>query len=486
MESLKKKSLIGLFWSIIDSYGSYFIRFGFSIAIARFLYPEDYGLIGMLAIFIALANMLRDSGLQDALIQKKDANTVDYSSVFYFNIIISLCFYLLFFFSANVIADFFNEPRLVIITKIACLAIFIPAFGSIHQTYFIKNLNFKVIAKINFITTIISSSIGLALAIKGFGVWALVYQSLSGDIIRTILNWIFNKWHPGIYFSKNSISKLLSFGWKILLQRFSHTLITNIYYPIIGKQFPVAVLGNYTRAKKFQDLVVQQATITLNKILFPVFSSIQHEKERFRLYSMKAFRLELFILYPVVTLFIVTAKPFVILLLTERWLPIVPYMQLLYLEGFILPFYLFNLNIVNSLGRSDISLIVDIVKKVLLVISIFIGIKFGVTGLIIGQIISSAISLILSSYVCGKRINYAFKEQFNDILPIMVISGIIFIIGWGFLKFIDVHSALLILIQSGAGIIIYYTFVKLFQLKSYMEFRDLISPHIPMKFKKLV
>lgn len=486
MTGLKKKTLNGLFWSAIDGYGGYILKFGISISIARLLEPEDYGLIGLMAIFMALATMFADGGFQDALVQKKHPTQEDYSSVFIFKIVVASVLYIVLFFSAGYIASFYNEPRLVLITRVMGLSFLFSGLGGIHVAWYVKNLKLKSYAKINTASTMLSGLIGLATAYLGYGVWALIIQTLSGNFIRTASLWIFNKWRPSLEFSISSMKRLFSFGWKMFVQKFIHTTFANIYYPLIGKLFPINILGFYTLARRFQVLVVDQTWLTFSKVLFPVFSSIQDDKQRFNNAFVKSFNLMAFIIYPVITILILTAEPFINFFLTSKWLPAVPFMQIMYTTGYLAPFIMINLSAVNAQGRSDITLKLNIIIRLIVIAAIAVSINYGVIYLLIAMVIVNIIAFIITAYVCGKRLEFGLILQLKSIGPSVIISLITLLSGYLITYFSNLNDLILIILQTTCVLLFYFSFMRGFKPVSYIELRELVSPRLPKKIRDLL
>lgn len=483
MSDLKTKTLKGLLWSSIDTYGVYIVKLVFSIAIARLLKPEDYGLIGMIAIFIAIGSMFTDGGFQDALIQKKEPTDLDFSSVFYFKMTIAITFYIVLFFSTDAIANFYNEPRVIPIAKIMGLTFVISALGSIHVAWFIKHMDFKSYAKIRTSSSLFSGSVALTAAYFGLGVWALVLQTLTSTFLNTLLYWIVNKWKPKLLFSFGSMKNLFSFGWKMFAQRLMYTIFSNIYYPIIGKYFAVDVLGYYTRARKFQEIAVLQTQIAFNKVLFPAFSSIQDDQQKFSKAAKKSFMLLGLFIFPLIVILIVTSQPFVVFFLTIKWIKLVPYMQLLYLQGFIVPFIIFNNNMINALGRSDISLKINLGTKIFFIAGIIAGIYFGIFGLIIAGIITSFISYLVTAKICGDKIGFTIMMQIRALLPLIFISLTAFIAGYSFFLVSPINNFLLMILQILIILIVYIGLARVLKLKSYLEFRKLFREKLPEKYR---
>ena len=326
MESLKTRTTRGLFWSFLDSFGVYLVKFGFTIVIARTLSPEDYGLMGMIVIFISLGQMLMQSGFSMALIQKKETTQDDLSTAFWFNVITAGIIYAILFMSAGGIASFFGKPVLVSITRVAAIGIILNSLCSVQMSLLTKRMDFRKLAWINLAGALISGTTGLILALMGYEVWALVFQTLAGNAIYLAGLWITSQWKPGIVFSIQSFKSLFNFGYKILLQGLTDVIFTKSYFPLIGKLFPLAQLGFYTNANRFYDLFIRQTSNSVNRVIFPAFAIIQDDKERFNTNYIRSFNLLATAMFMGSVLLIVVSRPFVELALTEKWLPAVPLM----------------------------------------------------------------------------------------------------------------------------------------------------------------
>jgi len=485
MQNLKQKTLHGLFWSFVDSFGIYFITFGFSVAIARALMPKDYGLVGMIAIFIAISQMLIDSGFLSALVQKKDTDNTDYSTIFWFNVGLAVVLYILLFAFAGTIARFFGQPILVKITRISSLGIILSSLCVVQVSMILKNFQFKRQAAINFISALTSGTVGVFLAYNGYGVWALVFMTLAGGTVRVVLFWIINKWRPKFIFNFQSFKSLYNFGYKIFLQDFGDVLVRNIYNPIIGKAFTPTALGYYTNANRFYEIFVRRTTYAYSKVAFPAFSSIQDQKERFLNNYSKVYQSLVFFMFPCVVIIILTAKPFVTFFLTEKWLPAVPFMILMFIDGFIFPLFWLNQIVFNAAGRSDITLKVDITKKILTLGSIFITIRFGIKALIIGWVLSSFIAFIVSSAVVAKRFQISLVNQISNMFPVILITFLCFLVGKLGVEQIITNDLLLIVAQVFSISIMYLLLSNLFRIRAYRNFFELIGEYIPAKLRKV-
>ena len=417
---LKKKSLNALIWSFVDSFGVYCVRFGFTIAIARQLSPRDYGLTGMIAIFIALATLITESGFSMALIQKKDSNQKDYSTVFFFNLIASVLLYVVLYFTAGLIADFYNEPIVKDITRVAALGIIFSALITVQITILNKNLEFKIPAFIRMSAALTSGIIGVILAYNGFGVWSLVYPTLVGSMLSASLFWIFNKWRPSFIFSVASFKTLYKYGINIFAQGFTSILLDQIYYPLIGKFYNATELGFFSNANRFYQIFVRRITISYGRVAFPAFSSIQDKPLEFASAYRKTTISLAFILLPLTAFLIVSAKPVILILLTDKWAATIPYLQLLYLDGFFFPFYQQNQNLLCAIGKSNLSLRVDLLMKIVIILGILITFQIGVKALIMSKVLSTIIGFFYG--------NYCFRKSYKLDKVVANIFHIIFLI----------------------------------------------------------
>jgi teichuronic acid exporter len=396
MESLKAATARGIFWSFLDSFGVYLVKFGFSIVIARTLSPQDYGLMGMIVIFISLGQMIMQSGFSMALIQKKDSDATDLSTAFWFNVMTAGAVYLILFFTAGAIASFYQKPVLVSITRVAAAGIVLNSLCSVQVSILTKRMDFKRLTWINLVSALISGTTGLIMALRGYAVWALVFQTLAGNLIYMIGLWLSSSWKPQMRFNLRSFKALFNFGYKILLQGLTDVLFSKIYFPLIGKFYSVSELGFYTNANRFYELFVRQTSNSVTRVIFPAFATIQDEKERFNVNYIRSFNLLAVLMFFGSVMVIISSRPFVALALTDKWLPAVPLMQLFFIEGFFFPQMMFNQNILCSVGKSGLSLKVDIIRKAGILLSILLVFRLGIKALIIGQVTSTAIALIVS------------------------------------------------------------------------------------------
>ena len=422
MASLRHKTISGLFWSFSESGINTSTNFIIGIILARLLSPSDFGIIGMIVIFIAISNTFIDSGFNEALIRKNNCGQKDYSTVFYFNLLIGAFLYCTLFISAPSISRFFNTPILIMLVRILSISLIINAFGIIQKTILIKTINFKLLTKISVISSIVSGTIGVWVAYSGFGIWALVIRSLVNNILITLLLWFFNRWLPSLMFSYNSLKEMFSFGSKLLIARLINQIYENIYYVIIGKYFSVVVLGYYLRADKFNLLISKTFTTSIQRVTYPVLSTIQNDKTRLKNGYKRIVKPTMLLMFSMMMGMAAIASPLIHTLLGKKWLPSVEYLQLLCFIGMLYPLHALNLNILNVRGKSDLFLLIEIIKKTLAIPIIIIGIYFGIKVMILCMIIFSFSMLLLNSYFSGKLINYPISEQLRDILPSFVLA----------------------------------------------------------------
>jgi O-antigen/teichoic acid export membrane protein len=422
-QSLKQKATHGVLWSFVDQIATQGISFLIGIILARILSPSDYGLIGMLSIFMAIAQSFIDSGFSSALVQKTDRTETDFSTVFYFNLGIGFLFYLLLFITSPWIANFYGIPLLEPITKVFALNFVISALSIVHRTKLLIKVDFKTQMKISIISVVISGSIGITLAYKGFGVWALVSQSLVAAVCQTILFWFFTKWKPLFVFSKESFDRLFRYGSKLLASGLLYTIYLNIYTIVIGKLFSASDLGYYSRAKQLESLPAENLTTVLMRVSFPILCSIQDDNARFIGACRKLIRNTSFITFPSMFLLISIAKPLVILLLTKKWLPAVDLFQILCFAGMWYPINAINNTILRAKGRSDLFLRLEVWKTIVGTVILIISIPFGLKSLVVGQAFTSFICLFINAYYTGRYINYGIARQLMDI-SIFVFSSI--------------------------------------------------------------
>lgn len=421
-ESLKSKTVKGVAWSAIERFSAQGIQFVFNILIARILLPEDYGVVAMLGIFLAISQTFIDSGFGGALIRKQNRTEEDYNTVFYFNLIVSVFFCILLWLTAPLIASFYKIPLLVKITRIISFTLVINAFRAVHETKLTIELNFKLRAYVTIICVIVIGSIGLLLASKGYGVWALVVQNVAGCLLRTLLMWIVVKWRPKRLFSKDSFKDMFSFGSKMLGSSLIDTVYNNIYTLVIGKSFNADSLGLYNKAESFAAFPSSSLTSLLQQVTYPALSSVQSDEERLRGAYKRLLNVSAYAVFPMMVGLSAVADPFVRIVLTDKWVGMTYYLQIICFSLMWYPIHAINLNILLVKGRSDYFLKLEIIKKILGILILLITLPMGLVAMCYGRIVSSLLCLPINTKYNKELISYGFWDQMKDMLPIILLS----------------------------------------------------------------
>jgi O-antigen/teichoic acid export membrane protein len=460
--NLTKSLASGFLWTFIETFVLKGVSIIASILMARILGPEEIGVFGMTSIFLAIGLSLVDSGMSSSLIRTKNINDKDYSSVFFLNILIGILVYSVTFFFSPFIADFFNQKILTDLIRVYGLVFIISAFSSVQLAIITKELRFKSIMKLNLPGTIIGSFVGVICAYKGFGVWSLVIMYLLIQLITTFLLWVSSNWRPKFYYSPSVAKTHFKFGYKLTISGILNAFFSNIYNVIIGKVFPVQTLGFFDRARLFNDLPVQTLTGIIDRVSFPLISSIQDDRTKVSDVSKSILIITFFIIAPIMLGAAALAKPLFLVVLGQKWIDAVPFFQILCLSGIFYPIHAFNINLLKVFGRSDLFLKLEITKVILVSISVFVGIKFGIYGLLWSSICSSFVALYINTYYSGKIFGYSFIDQVKNMFPILVISLITSFSMYLMLMFYTINSLLTQILVTGLlGMIIYITLCKL-------------------------
>jgi len=419
-KTLKEKTIWALVWNVLDKVGQQIILFIVGILVARILSTEDYALVGMLAIFTALANIVIESGFSTALIRKNDATQEDYSSVFYFNLGASLFVYLVLFICAPYIATFFNQPSLTLIARVVFLAIPVNSLSIIQTTILTKQINFKKLTKVNFFSLLASGLLSLYMAYAGYGVWTLVIQPLSLAIVRSLLLWGVSNWRPQWLFSFRSIKKLFAFASNLMLSSIINTGFLNIYSVFIGKIYPIQQLGYYSQGNKMCDMGVSTIYGSIQSATFPIFSSIQDDKERLLRAYRKTIRLTSFLTFPAMIGLVLVGDPFIRIALTDKWAHSIPFFQLLCVGGIFTILTAINNNFLKVSGRSDILLKLEIFKIVVTAVALLLTMHQSVWIMVAGQVIARLVIYLANIIMVHKHGNYPALFQLKDITPYLL------------------------------------------------------------------
>ena len=479
----KNSALKNFIWRFAERCGAQLVTFIVSIVLARILVPEDYGQIALITVFTTIMQVFVDSGLGTALIQKKDADDLDFSSVFYFNFVICLVLYVVMFAAAPFIAGFYGDSSLTPIIRVISLTIIISGVKGIQQSYVSRNMLFKRFFYSTLGGTIISAFLGIALAYTGFGVWAIVGQQLSNTAIDTLILWLTVKWRPKRMFSWRRLKVLLSFGWKMLASSLLDTVYNNVRSLIIGKMYSSSDLAYYDQGKKFPNVIVTNINTSIDSVLLPTMASAQDDADRVKSMTRRAIKTSTYIMAPLMMGLAFCAEPIVGLVLTDKWLPCVPFLRIFCITYMFYPIHTANLNAIKAMGRSDLFLKLEIVKKVVGIALLLSTMWFGVMAMAYSLLISSVLSQIINSWPNRKLLRYGYLEQLKDILPgialAVLMGGCVNLVG-----LFHLTNIVTLLIQIPLGALMYIVASALLHLESFEYMRNLIRPMIKKTIRK--
>ena len=451
------------------------VTFIVSIVLARILMPEDYGAVALVTVFTTIMQVFVDSGLSTALIQKKDADDLDFSSVFYFNFGVCIILYLIMFFAAPFIASFYEMPELVSIIRVISLTIVISGVKGVQQSYVSRNMLFKRFFYATLGGTIFSAFLGIAMAYAGFGVWAIVAQQLSNTAIDTLILWITVKWRPKFMFSWGRLKGLLGFGWKMLASALLDTLYGNIRSLVIGKMYSSADLAYYNQGDKFPRVIANNINTSIDSVLLPTMASVQDEPARVKSMTRRAIKTSTYIMAPLMMGLAFCAEPIVRLVLTDKWLPCVPFLRIFCITYMFYPIHTANLNAIKAMGRSDLFLKLEIAKKIVGMALLLSTMWFGVMAMAYSLLVSSVTSQIINSWPNRKLLNYRYWDQLKDILP-----GIALAVFMGccvnLVGLLHLSNTVTLLIQIPMGAVIYIGASAAMHLESYEYLMGMIRP----------
>jgi len=475
LSTLKDKAIRGMGWTAVQQFGRQGIRFVISIILARLLLPKDYGVIGVLMVFIALSRTIIDSGFSQALIQKKDVTHRDESTVFYFNILLSLCCYGIIYMAAPWIERFYGMPELASLARVLCLGLVIVSPGLIHTTRLTKQVNFKPLAGVTLVSIILGGALGITMACHGFGAWSLVGQQLTSNVFTTIGLWLCCRWRPALVFSVASLRSLFGFGSRVLASSLIDTAFRNAYTLVIGKIFTPAALGHYARAESLGRLPVQNLAVIVRRVTFPIFSSIQNDTPRLKRGMGHALTMLFFVTCPIMLGMLAVADSLVLVLLSDKWAETIPYVRILCLSFALYPLHVINRNGVLSLGRSDLILRLEILRKALIVIAIAITYRWGITAMLWGQVVQSVLAYLVNGFYTGRLVGYGYKDQLRDVLPYAGCGALMALAAYG-MKFVPMGGLVVVLsVQVATGVVVYVGLCWLFKLSAIREAQTLAS-----------
>ena len=473
-ESLKNKTIKGLGWSAIDNAARYGMQFVIGIVLARLLSPDDYGLLGLVGIFTVICTALVNGGFISALIRKKEATDDDYNTAFICNLAMSLLLYAVVFLCAPLIARFFCRHELVALVRVSSIGLIIGAFGMVQQTRLTKRIDFKTQTKITILSSAFSGLVGIGMAFTGFGVWALVAQQLATYALTTLQLYLYNKWLPRLRFSSRSFHDLFGFGWKIMLSSLIDAVWKELYQVIVGKFYSPATLGQYTRARHYAKLFSSNLTTVMDRVTYPVLSSIQDDKHRMVSAYRRIIRTSMFI--TTVALFSLGAvsQPLIYCMIGPKWHEAANYLPLICITYSLYPLHAINLNMLKVQGRSDLFLGLEIIKKIITLAPLLVGAFVGIMPMLWVNIGAGIIAYFLNSHYSGRLLGYSSWKQLRDIAPSYALAAAIALSVW-FLKYLPLSYWIILPLQIIVGAAVFFAACKLFKMKEYNEIIDILK-----------
>lgn len=472
---LKNQAISGIIWTYSQQFGSQLISFIVSVILARLILPDEFGLIGMLAIFMGIGGALFDGGLTSSLIRTKELNDDDYSTVFYFNFLGSIIIYIILFLIAPFIAEFYHQTSLTNITRVYGFSFVLSAFGAVQNTILTRELKFKKQALIALPAMVISSLVGVILAYLNYGVWSLVYAALVNSLLNSLFLWCTSTWYPAWLFDKEKFNRHFYYGYKLTVSSVLDIVFTNIYQIIIGRYYSASQVGYYTRANTLMMLPVGNVSGALNRVVFPLFSKMQDDIPKFRNAYKQIMLMVLFIISPIIVLMAVLAEPLVVFLFSEKWLSIVPIFQIICFTGILYPIHMYNLLVLQVKGRSDLFLKLEVIKKIILSVIIIISFFYGFYALLWGQLVFSIIALLINTHYAGSMLKYTMVQQLKDISPIFIFVSIMGGVTY-YLSFVlqALSNFMILTIAGSVGILSYVLVAYLFKFQSIQDIKKLI------------
>lgn len=477
-----KRVVSNMVWKILERFGAQGVTFIVSIILARILDPVIYGTVALLTVITSILQVFVEGGFSNALVQKKDSDDVDFSTVFYFNIVMCVLMYALFFFIAPLIARFYQLDDLTVLIRVLGVVILISGVKSVQLAYVSKHLLFKKFFFATLAGTITAAFVGIFMAYKGYGVWALVVQNIVNQTIDTIILWIIVKWRPKLKFSFERFKRLFKYGWKFLVSSLIDKTYTEIRSLIIGKRYSVEDLSFYNRGEQFPKVLGEGINYGLTGVMFPVMSEAQYDKERLKALTKKTVKLGGFITLPCMIGLAACSSSLISVLLTDKWLPAAPFMMLFCFSYCFFPISTANLCAINALGKSHVFLILEIIKKVLGFAVIFVTMWFGPLVIAIGVACSSFVAALINAIPNKKNIDYGLKEQMIDYLPSLALA-LVMAVGVYFMKYLPLPVWLILIIQIFSGAAIYILGAYIFKFWSLKYIRELVKSFFAKKRK---
>lgn len=479
--SLKQKTISGVIWSTVQKFGTMSISLISNFVLARLLSPEDYGCIGILAIFIVVASVFINGGFAGALVQKKDPTTEDYSTVFYWNIVVSIFMYIILYFTAQYIADFYKMPLLESVLQVQGLILIIQALSVVQFNKLRKDLKFKSLSIVQLVATIISIVVAITMAYCGCGVWALVTQQLVLSFITTILLWHVSSWRPTLCFSIKSFKELFSYGSFLLFSDLLNSICENIQGLIIGKRYSVTDMGFYSQAKKMEEVPTTTISYVVSSVTFPVFAKLQNDKERLYVAVRKCLKMMNFLNFPLMILLMVIAEPLFIILFSDKWIESVPYFKILCIAGLVNCLQSVNYQVTAAVGRSKAIFKWNVIKRIVGLLLIFAGMYWGVRGILWAVVAGFYFTFAVNAVVAAPSTGYTLYKQVKDSIPCLTLSVASALLAYPIEYIYDFSSIPLLALQTIVYIAVYIVLAKIFKLQELAETIEIIKPYIKRK-----
>jgi len=476
-ESLKNRTVSGVGWSAADALLGQGVTFLVGIILARVLSPDEYGIIGIVTIFTSILTGIVDSGFSNALIRKTDASNEDYNTMFITNMVVSVILFLLLFLSAPQIATFFARPELVEIIRVMGLILIFQACSIVQITILTKKIDFKTKTRASIVAAIISGIIGITMAYRGLGVWALVGQQLSRNLLYTVCLWLLNRWWPSWKFSIESFHYMWGFGWKLMLSGLLNNIWNQLYQVVVGKFYSPAILGQYSRSHEYANLFSTNLTSILQRVSYPVLSELQVDISRMVSAYRKLIKVSMFVTAVCMISMSAVSEPLIYCLIGPQWNEAARFLPLICISMSLYPLHAINLNMLQVQGRSDVFLYLEIVKKVIAIGPICLGIFVNIYWMLIGSIVVGIVSFFLNSYYTGKRLNYTSFMQLKDVAPSYGVALLIALSVY-FFKFLPISNWIILPIQIVVGVIVFFLFCEKTKMEEYMEIKGIALQYI--------
>ena len=476
-QSLRDKTIRGVGWSAIDTFLAQGVAFIVGLVLARLLTPEEYGLIGIVTIFTNVMLSIVDSGFSNALIRKQQVTENDYSTLFYSNLLISIALFVILFAGAPLIADFFARPQLVSLVRVMGILLILQALSIVHNTILSTIIDFKTKTKASVISAVVSGIIGIGMAFLGFGVWSLVAQQLSRQLLYSLLLWILNKWWPRFAISIESLRYMWGFGWKLLVSGLLDNIWRELYQVVVGKFYSPYTLGQYTRSKQYSNIFSANLTAIVQRVSYPVLSQMQNDKERMVIAYRRIIKVTMFVTAITMIFMAAISEPLIYCLIGPQWGPAASYLPWICISMSLYSLHALNLNMLQIQGRTDIFLYLEIAKKIIAIGPICLGIFVGIYWMLLGTIITGVISYFLNSYYTGKKLGYSSWMQLKDVAPSYGIALVVACSVY-FFKFLTISNWLILPIQIVVGGLVLICVCEKTNLEEYKEVKNMTLQYI--------